>query len=267
MKSKFLVLAFVLLATTMASAQSTQTMVNQFLPKQLQSSDTVTYQMQQFLLQRAPKLPNPATGKEWTAEAQRIRQHVLNNVIYHGWPKAWLDSPPKFEETGTISEPPGAGFRVRKFRYEVVPGFYSTAVLYEPEHLDGKVPAVVNVLGHFPTGKSMLFEQKLCINQALRGMVSLSMAFIGMGELRMEGNEHYFGADLSLVGVNGVGLLYLAMRRGLDYLYDDPHVDRSRIAVTGLSGGGWQTIMLSSLDTRVHTSIPVAGFTSLQGRL
>ena len=88
--------------------------------------------------------------------------------------------------------------------------------MYEPEHLDGKVPAVLNVLGHFPNGKSMLFEQKLCINQALRGMVSLSMAFIGMGELRMEGNEHYFSADLSLVGVNGAGLLYLAMRRGLD---------------------------------------------------
>jgi hypothetical protein len=66
-----------------------------------------------------------------------------------------------------------------------------------------------------------------------------------------------------LVGVNGLGLFYIEMRRGLDYLYNDPRVDRSRIAVTGLSGGGWQTIVLSSLDPRVTAAIPVAGFCSL----
>jgi dienelactone hydrolase len=52
------------------------------------------------------------------------------------------------------------------------------------------------------------------------------------------------------------------MRRGLDYLYDHPSVDRNRIGVTGLSGGGWQTIFLSSMDERVRVSVPVAGYSS-----
>jgi hypothetical protein len=267
MRPKLLLIAFVLLGNTFAMAQSAQRMVDEFLTNQLQSPEVVTYQMQQFLMGRQPRLPHPTNAEQWTAEANRIRQHVLNDVIYHGWPKDWVDSPPKFEDMGSVPVPAGAGYRLRKFRYEVVPGFYSTAVLYEPEHLEGKAPAVLDVLGHFPTGKSEPFEQKLCINQALRGMIALSIAFIDMGELRVDENAHYYGSDLDLVGVNGVGLFYLAMRRGLDYLYNDPRVDKNRIAVTGLSGGGYQTIVLSSLDTRVQVSIPVAGFDSLNGRL
>jgi len=266
MKSRLLLIAFILLTGTMARAQSAQELLDEFLPNALQPPDVVTYQMQQFLMAHAPALPHPASAAQWTAEANRIRQHVLTDVIYHGWPKEWVDSPPKFEDMGEVPLAAGAGYRLRKFRYEVVPGFYSTAVLYEPERLEGKVPAVLDVLGHFPEGLSSPFEQKLCINQALRGMIALSIDFIDMGELRLKGNEHYFGSSLDLVGVNGVGLFYLAMRRGLDYLYKNPHVDRDRIAVTGLSGGGWQTIMLSALDPRVLVSIPVAGFTSLQGR-
>lgn len=53
------------------------------------------------------------------------------------------------------------------------------------------------------------------------------------------------------------------MRRGLDFLYEDPRVDRQRIGMTGLSGGGWQTMLLSSLDPRIGPSVPVAGFSSL----
>lgn len=266
MRPKFLLPAFLLLASTVAVAQTVPGTINQFLPQQLQSSQVVTYQMQQYLMARVPKLPHPASAAQWTAEAQQIRQHILNHVIYHGWPKAWIDSPPKFEDVGPAPVPAGAGYRAEKFRYEIVPGFYSTAVLYEPAHLTGKVPAVLDVLGHYPTGKSMPFQQKLCINEALRGMIALSLAFVNEGEMQNQWNGHYFGADLDLVGTSGVGLFYIAMRRGLDYLYDDPHVDRNRIAMTGQSGGGWQTILLSSLDPRVTVSIPVAGFASLQGR-
>ncbi|HEV2133286.1 MAG TPA: hypothetical protein VGR47_03405 [Terracidiphilus sp.] len=267
MKFRTLLAALMPLVGVVAAAQTVPGTVHQFLPARLQPADVVTYQMQQFLQDRAPQLAQPASAQQWTAQAQRIREHVLNDVIYHGWPKEWIDAPPHFEDVGAVPVPAGAGYRAEKFRYEIVPGFYSTAVLYQPEHLEGKVPAVLDVLGHFPTGNSMPFQQKLCINEVLRGMIALSLAFVDQGELKVDGNQHYFGSDLDLVGVSGVGLFYLAMRRGLDYLYDDPHVDRNRIAMTGQSGGGWQTLMLSSMDTRVKVAIPVAGFTSLEGRL
>jgi hypothetical protein len=216
-------------------------------------------------MKQIPKLPPPTTPEKWTSEAEQIRKRVLDNVVLHGWPSEWVDSPPRFEDLGTL--PSGKGYRLRKLRYEVVPGFYSTALLYEPENLPGKAPAVLNLTMHGDLGKAIAFQQMLCINEALRGMMALSLECLGTGELLDKQNAHGLGAQLDLVGANELGLFYLAMRRGLDYLWQNPKVDQKRIAATGLSGGGWQTILLSSLDERVSVAIPVAGYTSLEGRL
>ena len=45
------------------------------------------------------------------------------------------------------------------------------------------------------------------------------------------------------------------------------HADPNRVAVAGLSGGGWQTIIISSLDERVTLANPVAGYSSLKSRV
>jgi hypothetical protein len=88
-----------------------------------------------------------------------------------------------------------------------------------------------------------------------------------MGELFQPENRHWFGGHLDLVGANTLGLFYLAMRRGLDFLYEHPSTDRTRLGVTGLSGGGWQTIILSSLDERVTAAAPVAGYSAFVSRV
>lgn len=266
MKFGMLLVVMILLGGGWAGAQTVPGVIEPILSKRLQPAQAVTFQLQHFLLKRAPKLPTPASAAEWTGEAQRIRKHVLQDVFFHGWPAQWINSAPKFEDLGTVSA--GKGYQLHKLRYEIVPGFYTTALLYEPDPLRGRVPAVLDVMGHFPAqGNKIAFEQKLCINQALKGMIALNPEWIGMGEMNVPGNSHWLAADLNLIGMNGDGLFYLAMRRGLDYLAGDPNVDARRLAVTGLSGGGWQTITISSLDPRVLVSIPVAGYTTLQGRV
>ncbi len=200
------------------------------------------------------------------AEAQRIRQHLLNDVVFHGWPREWVDSPPHFEDLGLINS--GHGYTIRKLRYEIAPGFWSAALLYAPEPLTGKVPAILSVHGHVgPLGKAIEYKQKRCINYAMQGMMTLSLEWFGFGELAQTKNGHDFAAHLDLIGTSAVGLFYLAMRRGLDYLDQHPHVDGSRLGVTGLSGGGWQTIVLSSLDARVSVAVPVAGYGSLMSNI
>ena len=51
-------------------------------------------------------------------------------------------------------------------------------------------------------------------------MLALNLEWFAFGELKDEENGHWFGAHLDLVGTHHLGLFYLAMRKGVDYLYE-----------------------------------------------
>ncbi len=234
--------------------------VGEVLKLRLQSEDVVDFQIRQYLMKRVPPLPAPKTASEWTTEETRLRAHLLKDVIFHGWPSKWVDSPPRFEDLGLI--PSGKGYRLRKLRYEIVPGFWTTALLYEPETPKGRMPATINLNGHAPNGKAADYKQKRCINNALQGIYALSLEWLGMGESAIPENNHWNGAHLDLVGLGATGLFYLAIRKGLDYLCQHPNVDPLRIGATGLSGGAWQTIIIASLDERIAVAVAACGYFS-----
>jgi len=266
-EKEFLLFLVILLGVSLAHGQSDPQELNAILKEEILSPDVAEFQIRQYLVNRIAAPPHvPSSPQEWTSEAARLRHHLLEDIAFHGWPKEWVEAGPKFEEVGIIET--GSGYRIRKLRYEIVPGFESAALLYEPEHMSGKIPAILNVNGHVgPPGKAVEYKQKRCINYAKHGILALNLEWFSFGELDKKGNEHWFGAHLDLVGANELGIFILEMRKGLDYLYNHPNVDRNRIGVTGLSGGGWQTITLSSLDERVKVSNPVAGFSSLRARV
>jgi len=56
------------------------------------------------------------------------------------------------------------------------------------------------------------------------------------------------------------------MKRALDILLGLPNADPKRVAMAGLSGGGWQTIVFGALDPRVTLADPVAGFSDYRMR-
>ena len=247
-------------------AQSEVEQVRTILGEEILPSQVALFQVREYILRHTAEPPVPTTAAEWTAQSARTRQRLLGEVVFHGWPRLWVEAPPRFEEMGVIET--GQGYRMRKLRYEVVPGLYSAAILYEPDRLSGKVPAILNVNGHVGApGKAVEYKQKRCINFARRGILALNLEWLAFGELSQPENSHWFGSHLNLVGAQEVGLFYLAMRKGLDYLDQHPNADRGKLGVTGLSGGGWQTIILSALDDRVAVSVPVAGFASTRTRV
>jgi len=264
MKTLFCGILACILAATPASSDDL-TPAEAALQTPVQNGSITAFQIQQYLMNGLPEFKVPADSAAWDRRAKALRAHVLTDVVYHGWPQNWIDAPPRFVQTDVIET--SYGYRLRKYRYEIVPGFYSTALLYEPETIAGRVPAILNVIGHEPDGNAAEYEQKRCINFAKRGILALSLNWMGFGELAQPDNGHDNSARLDLTGTSSVGLFYLAMRRGLDFLAAYPQADPKRLGVTGLSGGGWQTIVLSALDERVSVAVEVAGFGAQQSNL
>lgn len=248
-----------------SKAQAIHDNVAPLLEKEVQPKAVTAYQLQRYLMKNLPRPVAPATAEQWNLEVQRLRKHILKDIAYHGWPREWIESAPRFEQTEIIET--NHGYRVRKYRYEVVPGFASTAILYEPLRRNGRVPAILSLTGHEPLANLTEYEQKRCINFAKRGILALSLGWPGLGELGQPENNHDFAGQLDLVGSNSLGFFYLIIRRGLDFLATLPNTDDARIGVTGLSGGGWQTVMISSLDERVNVMVEVAGIGSLESNL
>ncbi len=248
-----------------AHSQTTPATVRSLLSQPVEPPTVTAFALEQYLTRRIPAMPVPASSADWTAQTEKIRAHLLNDIAFHGWPAAWVKSTPQFTQVG--SPDIRDGYRVSKFLYEIVPGFSAMALLYEPNKLDVRAPGILNVIGHEPRGNAVEYEQKRCINFAKHGIVALSLGWVGFGELALKGNDHDDAGALDLVGANALGFFYLEMRRGLDYLAALPQVDPARLGVTGLSGGGWQTTVLSALDPRVAVSVEVAGFGSLESNI
>jgi dienelactone hydrolase len=215
------------------------------------------------LASRVKAIPPIGERARWDQYARQLRAQILDNVIFRGEAAAWRDAPTKVEWLATI---PASGYRLKTFRYEVIPGLWLPGLLYEPAQLSGRVPVIINVNGHEREGKSTGYIQERCINLARKGMLAFNYEWFGMGQMSAGGYQHGRLNQIDLTGASGLAPFFLAQRRLVDIALQHANADAQRLAVTGLSGGGWQTILLSSLDPRVKLAMPVAGYSSFVTR-
>lgn len=250
-------------AETALSPEAAATFLARFpLPADLVAQEVVAE-----VLRRLPRLElNTTDPQAWAAEAHELRARLLDEVVLRGAARDWAQAAVRAETLDRVAT--GPGYSVTRARLEVVPGMWIPALWYLPDPLPAhRAPAVLHVNGHERTGKATGYKQVLSINLARRGLVVLDLEWFGMGQLATEGFSHYRLNQLDLCGTSGLAPFYLALRRGLDALAARPEVDSARLAVTGLSGGGWQSILIAALDTRVALAHPVAGYASIRSNV
>ena len=242
----------------------------------------------------------PDSVEAWETRRETLRRRVL--VATGLWPMP-EKTPLNAVIRGVVRRD---GFRVEKVYFESLPGHFVTGLLFRPDgDAAGPRPGILCPHGHGGRmqrfGDEALAQQiasggekfersgrypKLarCAQLARMGCVSFIFDMLGYADSvqvdyqtshrhrdpRPEEAEpgpwclYSTPAELRLQSV--MGLQTWNSIRALDFLASLPDVDPDRLAVTGGSGGGTQTILLGAIDDRPRAAFPNGMVsTSMQG--
>lgn len=142
------------------------------------------------------------------------------------------------------------GYKVCNFALEILSGIYCTGSVYWPEKSEGVLPLILNPHGHYEGGRCHPIVQTRCAAFALMGCVSVSYDMFAYGpDSQFDGKYH----KTALAQPYNI----LCAERLLDYFLADDRIDKSRVGVTGSSGGGTQSFLVTALDDRITLSMPV----------
>jgi dienelactone hydrolase len=138
------------------------------------------------------------------------------------------------------------GYIVENIRITSFPGFYITGNLYRPVNAQPINAAVLCPHGHLKDKRLKEDVQKRCAVLAKMGAIVFAYDMVGHGDSQQI--THQIPIAMLLQTWNS--------KRVLDYLLSRPDVDPERIGMTGGSGGGTQTFLLTAIDDRIKVSVP-----------
>ena len=164
------------------------------------------------------------------------------------------------------------GYDIERLTFQSRPGVRVTANLYRPAETSQRRPGVLCVHGHWAWARIDPVVQTRCIGLAKLGYVCLCVDAFGAGERAVQpgpGTYHggLIGASLWPTGVSLLGLQVYDNRRAVDYLISRPEVDPSKLAITGASGGGNQSLYAGATDERLTAVVPVCGIGTYESYL
>ena len=179
--------------------------------------------------------------KSWEKHAKEIRQGILDGAELSNF---------TFKKPTNIvihSKKDLNGYSVENVSFQSIEGIYVTGNLYRPIGINGKSAGILCPHGHGTDPRFAAYTQQRCATLARVGAVVFAYDMIGVGDSKQ--SDHKIEKALKLQIING--------KAALDFLLGLPNIDKNRIGMTGESGGGTQTFVLSAIDDRIKVSVPV----------
>jgi hypothetical protein len=179
--------------------------------------------------------------KSWEKHAALIRQGILEGSELN---KLKLKKPSNI----TIhSKKDLNGYSVENVSFQSLDGIYVTGNLYRPLNHTGKMAGILCPHGHGQDPRFKEYTQQRCATLARMGATVFAYDMIGMGDSKQ--CDHKIPKAVKVQLANGIA--------ALDFLLGLPNIDKERIGMTGESGGGTQTFLLTAIDQRIKVSVPV----------
>lgn len=201
----------------------------------------------------------PLPPSEWKATLAQRRQMWLEMLGLWPMPER---TPLKATVTGVLER---GDYVVEKLHFQGIPGAYVIGNLYRPAKISRRLPAVLYLCGH-TKGKVNPPYQANPRWFAQHGYVALVLDPIQLGESQgvHHGTCRLERWDWPSRGYTPAGTEVWNAMRALDYLETRPDVDKERMGVTGLSGGGVISWCLGAADDRVKVVVPVCQSGSIE---
>lgn len=191
----------------------------------------------------------------WDTYAAHLRARIQNAAGLTPWPRR-TPLNPLLRDRRTHD-----GYIVENVAFESAPGLFVTGNLYRPIDLKGKHPVILSTHGHaravatpadYDThARFAPHVQTRCAQLARMGAFVFVLDMFAYGEgIQLYGQDAHRDARAITIQLwNGI--------RALDFLLGLEGADAKRVGVTGESGGGTQTFLLTALDPRVTVSAPI----------
>src|SRR6185436_4146678 len=138
------------------------------------SLNHLTRQAEGYYKIRDKQIANLKTRSDWQKRQQVVKDKLKE--LIGPFPRKEALNP---EITGIVQK---NGYRIEKIIYESVPGFYETGCLYIPDNLNGKAPAILNVIGHDQISFREEYYQVIITNLVKKGMIVFAIDPLGQGE-------------------------------------------------------------------------------------
>ena len=148
------------------------------------------------------------------------------------------------------------GYSVENFAIEILPGVYINGSLYKPLQYKGKIPVILNPDGHWEKQRYRSDCQYRCAAMAKMGAMAFSYDLFAWGESTLQFAYENHRKSLSMT------IQVLGSIRILDYLLSLKDADPNCVAMTGGSGAGSHTVLMTAIDDRIKASAPVVSLSS-----
>lgn len=187
------------------------------------------------------------TRGEWERRARQAREQILEGLQLD---KLLVRRPVPKVRIGAVHVMDG--YRVTNIAIQGDPDFWITGNLYEPTGQKGPFAAILCPHGHWADwsdyGRFRTDMQMRCAILCRMGAVVFAYDMVGYGDNK-QAPAHEVPDAARIQTLNGI--------RIIDYMVSRKDVDPKRIAITGASGGGTQSFLLTAVDDRVTVSVPV----------
>ena len=187
---------------------------------------------------------------EWEKHKQELKPCLLNALQLSKLPAA-PNSKPIITAKRKYD-----GYTVENIAIEILPGLWINGSLYKPAKYKGKIPVILNPDGHWERQRYRPDCQYRCAALAKMGAMAFSYDLFAWGEslLQFKFEDHRRSLSMTIQALGSI--------RILDYLLGQKDADTSRVAMTGGSGAGSHTVLMTALDDRIKVSAPVVAISS-----